>query len=254
MELVVNIGNTNFRFGVFLNDVCLKSWVIRSKPFKSEDEYFIQFKSMFHHYKIKKNEIKKIIIGSVVPPITIDICKVLKKVLNLNIILVNRNTPSHVIHKSNQIGTDLYANAVSAYYNYEIGNKIVIDFGTAFTFIGIDQKGNIKGVVIAPGLHSSLNSLISNTTQLTGIELRKPITVLGKNTEHSMQSGIIYGFLSMVEGLIERINKELSNNNSSKTIVIATGGLVKVFSHCNLIDFNDQLHTLKGLKILGDSI
>lgn len=252
MELVINIGNTNMRFGIFINDLCVKSWIIHSKPFKTSNQYLVQFKNMFHHYRVKQSEIKKIIIGSVVSSITDNICNAIEKLLNLKVILVDRQTPSQVNHQSSQMGTDLYANAVSAHYNYETSNKVVIDFGTALTFIGIDWSGKVKGLVIAPGLQTSLNALVINTEQLTKIELKKPKTVLGKNTEHSMQSGIIYGFSSMVEGLIDKIKSEL---NDPKSITIATGGLVNVFAkHSNSIVFFDQLHTLKGLKILGDSL
>lgn len=253
MELVINIGNTNIQFGVFNNTFCFKFWITHSKPFKTSYEYFIYFKGIFHFYGIKKNEIKKIVIGSVVPSITYDVCQGIKKFLNLNVILVDRETPSLVNHKSNQIGTDLYANAVSAHYNYEKFNKIVIDFGTALTFIVIDNIGNIKGGVIAPGIQTSLNALVENTAQLTGIELKKPNKILGMNTIHCTQSGIVYGFLSMIEGLIKRIQNDEFNN--SQSIVIATGGLVNVFfNYSHAINFADQLHTLKGLQILGNSL
>lgn len=252
MELVINIGNTNMRFGIFNKGIFIKSWITDSRPFKNLDEYSVQFKSMFHYYGIKKHDFRKIIIGSVVPFITCDICKCVKNLLNLKVVLVDRKTPSYVNHQSNQIGTDLYANAVSAHYNYEKSNKVVIDFGTALTIIAIDFTGTVKGVVIAPGVKTSLNALVINTAQLQEIELKKPKTVLGMNTEHCMQSGTIYGFLSMVEGLLYRVKKEL---NDPKAIVIATGGLVNVFSdNLNSINFFDQLHTLKGLKILGDSL
>lgn len=251
MELVINIGNTNMRFGIFINGNCIKSWIIDSHPFKTSNQYLKQFNTIFHDYEVKKNEVKKIVVGSVVPSITEKICTSIEKLLNLKVILVDRKTPSRVIHQSDQIGTDLYANAVSAHYNYEISNKVVIDFGTALTFIGIDWKGCIKGLVIAPGVQTSLNALITSTSQLTTIELKKPKKVLGIDTQHCMQSGVIYGFISMIEGLIKRIKNELNYN---KTIVIATGGLMNVFSECSSsINFFDQLHTLKGLKILANS-
>lgn len=253
MELVINIGNTNIQFGVFNNSFCFKFWITHSKPFKTSYEYFIYFKGMFHFYGIQKNEIKKIIVGSVVPSITYDICKGIKKFLNLNVILVDGKTPSLVNHASHQIGTDLYANAVSAHYNYEKFNKIVIDFGTALTFIVIDNNGNIKGGVIAPGIQTSLNALVENTAQLTGIELKKPKTILGMNTIHCTQSGIVYGYLSMIEGLINKIKSD--EFNGDQLMVIATGGLVNIFfNYSHYINFADQLHTLKGLKILGNSL
>ena len=161
--------------------------------------------------------------------------------------IVDRNTPSEVIRSSNQMGTDLYANAVAAHYKGIPGKKIVIDFGTALTFLGLDETGKVTGVVIAPGIITALNSLVGNTAQLPTIELKAPENVLGRDTESCMQSGIVYGFLSMVEGMIDRINKEVGE----ECLVISTGGVGGIYKPLtDKINIDDRLHTIKGLRIL----
>ena len=248
MQIVVNIGNTNIRFGIFHQEEIIKSWIINTKPYKTSDELFINFKNMYLHYGIDNKKIKKIIIGSVVPNLTSNVYEALETLHAISPIVVDRNTASEVTHESNQMGTDLYANAIAAHYLYK-GNKIIVDFGTALTFTAINPQGKLLGVVIAPGIQTSLHALIGNTAQLSNIEIKKPNKVLGKNTEHCMQSGMVYGFASMVEGMIERIKDEIDDKN---TTVIATGGLSSIFySISKNINHQDILHTLKGIKLLG---
>lgn len=125
--------------------------------------------------------------------------------------------------------------------------KIVIDFGTALTFTGIEEDGNIAGVVIAPGVETALKSLVDQTAQLPEVDLVSPKSVLGMDTESCMQSGMIYGFLSMIEGMIDRIKEEMGDD----CFVIATGGLSSVYAPLtNKINKQDILHTLKGIAEL----
>lgn len=251
MKIVVNIGNTNIRFGIFNHQEIIKSWIINTKPYKTSDELFISFKNMYLHYGIDISKISQICVGSVVPNLTSNVVEALEVIHKIHPVVVDRTTKSQVTHESNQIGTDLYANAVAAHHLYK-GNKIIVDFGTALTFTTINNQGKLLGVVIAPGIQTSLNALIGNTAQLSGIEIKKPKQVLGKNTEHCMQSGIVYGFSSMVEGMIERIKNEIQDNS---TTVIATGGLSSIFYPItNNINHQDLLHTLKGIEILGKEL
>lgn len=246
MLLVVNIGNSNIRFGIFKGSECLHSWVMNTKPYKTEDELYSQFKVAFQNYDIDIDSIKDIAVGSVVPHLTYPVRKSLQRLHNIRTVLVSRNTPTDLTSISPQMGTDLYANAYYAHKKYD-GTKIVVDFGTALTLICVDEKGEIKGVIIAPGVITSLNSLIGSTAQLSDIEMRTPKQVLGKVTEECMQSGIIFGFLSMVEGLIDRINKELGK----ETYVIATGGTGHIFAPLtSKISIYDRFHTIKGLREL----
>lgn len=246
MLLVVNIGNTNIRFGVLNAEGEITTWTINTKPYRTEDELFVKMGDMYEPFGFSKEMISEIAVASVVPALTTPICHALKRIHGIEARIVDRNTPSPVRHHSNQIGTDLYANAVAAHELYE-GNKIVIDFGTALTFIGVKADGDGMGVSIGPGIQTALNSLVEGTAQLPEIELKAPKRVLGFDTETCMQSGMVYGYLSLVEGMIDRINLEVKE----ECLVIATGGLSSVFAPLTeKIHIQDQLHTLKGIAAL----
>ena len=246
--IVINIGNTNIRFGHFVNGECKNSWIINTKPYGTRDELFAQFTMLYQTYNITVSEIDKIIIGSVVPQLTHVISSALNKIHGIEAKIVDRKTHSPVYHKSNQMGTDIYANLVAAHFMYPEKKKIIIDFGTALTASCIAEDGEVLGVIIAPGIITSLNSLVKQTAQLPEIELTKPKKVLGHDTVSCMTSGMVYGFLGMVEGFIDRINKEIED----QCFVIATGGVSHVYQPLtNKIDIADKLHTLKGLYFLG---
>ncbi|WP_185873219.1 type III pantothenate kinase [Blattabacterium cuenoti] len=249
MLLTINIGNSSIRFGLFKNNnlKCNYSWITNSNPIKSLDEYTFLFKKMYKKNNIFLNKIKYIVIGSVVPPLTKRILQSLEEIHGFNPLIVDRNSISSVKHNSNQLGTDLYANAVASHEIYKQTATLIIDFGTSLSLTCIDKNGKIKGIIIAPGINTSLISLTNNNKELSKIEFEKPPTVLGKYTKFCIQSGIIYGYLSMIEGLIEKVNKEIG----IKCFVIATGGLSHIYSPLtNSIHVNDKLHTIKGLKIL----
>lgn len=250
-SIVINIGNTNIRFGLFKEDQCEISWVINTKPYRTQDELFVQFTNVYIAYKIEPEKIKKIIIGSVVPQMSYDISRAIQRLHQQVPVFVNRETPSEVIPKSQQMGTDIYANLVAAHFLYPGRKKIIFDFGTALTASCVDEKGETLGVIIAPGIITSLNSLIQDTAQLPEIELKKPKKVLGLDTQSCMQSGMVYGYLGMVEGFIDRINKEVDDD----CFVIATGGVSHVYQPLTeKIHVADRLHTLKGLFYLGKNL
>lgn len=250
-SIVINIGNTNIRFGLFDGDNCDISWVINTKPYRTSDELFIQILTLYQYYKIEVENIEKIIIGSVVPQLTYDISRAVNKIHDKRPILVDRNTPSGVQAKSKQMGTDIYANLVAAHNLYPGKKKIILDFGTALTASCVAESGETLGVIIAPGIITSLNSLINQTAQLPEIELKKPKSVLGLDTVTCMQSGMVYGFLGMVEGFVDRINQEVNDD----CFVIATGGVSHVYKPLTeKIHVADRLHTLKGLYYLGKDL
>lgn len=250
-SIVINIGNSNIRFGLFNEDNCDISWVINTKPYRTADELYVQMLMLYQTYKIEPAEISKVIIGSVVPQLTKVMSTAIKKIHNIHPVIVDRNTPSEVHAKSKQMGTDIYANLVAAHNMYPNRKKIVLDFGTALTASCVAESGETLGVIIAPGIVTALNSLISQTAQLPEIELVKPKTVLGLDTVTCMQSGMVYGFLGMVEGFIDRINDEVNDD----CFVVATGGVSHVYKPLtDKIHVMDRLHTLKGLYFLGKNL
>lgn len=249
--IVINIGNTNVRFGLFNGEECEVSWITNTKPYKTSDELILQFSMLYQTQGIDASEIDRIIVGSVVPQITRDVVRAVKKLHGKTPVLVDRNTPSRVQAKSKQMGTDIYANLVAAAHWYPEGKKIILDFGTALTASCLAENGETMGVIIAPGIITSLNSLVGQTAQLPEIELVKPKSVLGLDTVSCMQSGMVYGFLGMVEGFIDRINEEVQD----ECFVIATGGVSHVYKPLtDKIHVADRLHTLKGLYCLGKSL
>ncbi len=247
-SIVINIGNTNIRFGLFDQDNCDISWVLNTKPYKTKDELYMQFLMLYQTYKIEIAAIEKVIIGSVVPQLTLDVVRAVKKIHQFSPVVVSRDTTSPVPPKSKQMGTDIYANLVAAHFLYPDKKKIIIDFGTALTASCIKEDGDVVGVIIAPGVITSLDSLVGHTAQLPEIELTKPKSVLGLDTITCMQSGMVYGFLGMVEGFIDRINEEVQDN----CFVVATGGVSHIYKPLTeKIHIADRLHTLKGLYYLG---
>ena len=248
MILVVNIGNSSLQFGVFENKnlKCQNSWIINSKTYRSSDEYSILIKNLYCHYGIAWRKIKTIIIGSIIPSLTDFISNSLTSIHHFIPSIVDRYSKSPVKHCSHQLGTDLYANAVAAYELYK-KTSLIIDFGTALSLTCVDSNAHLKGIIIAPGVNSALNSLIQNTTNLSVVKLKKPDHVLGLYTDTCIQSGMIYGYISMVEGLIKRVNSELRE----KCYIIATGGMSHLYGTLiKKIHQVDKLHTLKGLALL----
>ncbi|MDR6516092.1 type III pantothenate kinase [Chryseobacterium camelliae] len=250
-SIVINIGNSNIRFGLFNGDNCDVSWVINTKPYRTADELYVQMLMLYQTYKVEPKEISKIIVGSVVPQLTKVMSSAIRKIHGMVPVIVDRTTPSGVQAKSKQMGTDIYANLVAAHHLYPDRKKIVLDFGTALTASCIAESGETLGVIIAPGIVTALNSLISHTAQLPEIELKKPKSVLGLDTVTCMQSGMVYGFLGMVEGFIDRINDEVKDD----CFVVATGGVSHVYKPLtDKIHVMDRLHTLKGLYFLGENL
>lgn len=246
MLLAVNIGNSNMRFAVFRPDGEIISWTLLSKPYRTEDECFAAFSTMYAPFGFKKEDITGIVIGSVVPTLTPPVFHSLRKIHQIEPLIVDRDSGSRIRHTSSQMGTDLFANAVAAHELYE-GKKIIIDFGTALTFTGIDENGKTMGVAIAPGIKTALKSLVDETAQLPEIEIKPPEKILGFDTVSCMQSGMIYGFLGMVEGMIDRINQEVNED----CLVIATGGMSYTYAPLSeKINIQDTLHTVKGLAVL----
>ncbi len=251
MLLAIDIGNTNIVFGVNSGDQWEKVWRIQTDPLKTADEYEVIFRSLFINGKVCKNSFTKVILSSVVPALSAEIVKMTKVLTGLDPILIGPDIydklPLKVINPF-EIGTDLVANAMTAFTKYE-KDVMIIDFGTALTFTTISKEGEILGVAIAPGLRTAIKTLAGNTAQLPHVQLEAPPSVLGKNTTHAIQSGILIGFTGLVERMITETEKALNK----KLLVIATGGLSEILAaETNEIDHLEENITLDGLKAIGD--
>jgi len=248
MLLAIDIGNTNIVFGIKKDDEWLNSWRIQTDPLKMADEYEVIFRSLLTAGKVCKTDIVHVIISSVVPSLNHQFNEMLGSLIpNAEILSVNpeiySKLPIQVLNPY-QIGADLVCNSLAAFKKYG-ALTMVIDFGTALTFTTIGKNSEIQGVAIAPGLLTAVSALAGNTAQLPQIHLVPPPSVLGENTIHAIQSGIIYGFAGLVDSIIERTQDELNE----KLTVVATGGLSSVIApltkHVKTIE---PMLTLDGLS------
>ncbi len=254
MLLAIDIGNTNIVFGVYENKTWVNHWRIQTDPLKTADEYEVIFRSLLTGGEIDKNEVKSIIISSVVPSLVRPFEQMLYGIFeSARIETVNPSIygklPVKILNPF-EIGTDLVANAVASYHKYG-PLTMVIDFGTALTFTTIGADKTIKGVAIAPGLQTAVSALAGKTAQLPQIHLTPPPSVLGENTIHAIQSGVVFGFTGLVDSIVNRTEQEL---NESLTVV-ATGGLSSVIAPLtSRIKTIEPMLTLDGLVLISELI
>ena len=247
--LAVDIGNTNIVIGVFEGDELVAHWRVATKTSKTEDEYGILVRDLLASFGIPHEEIDGMIISSVVPPVQQLFEDMGKRYFGVRPLSVGPGikTGMPILYDSpRDVGADRIVNAVAAYHKVK-GAVIIVDFGTATTFDYVTPKGEYAGGLIFPGLTISLDALFFRTAKLPRVELAKPASVVGRNTVESIQSGMFFGYVSMVEGTIRRIKEEVMTDPK----VIATGG----FAHLNTdeideVDEVDEFLTLKGLKML----
>jgi type III pantothenate kinase len=250
MLLVVDVGNTDIVYGIWHK----KQWThtFRTRSLAEEPIAFFEqhLQLQFLEANIKPSKIKIAVLSSVVPDLTFTIQTMLVNMMGKNPVIVKPNVYPLVsvnIDNPNELGSDLYANAVAAFSKYK-RNAVVVDFGTALTFTTVSEQGEILGVAIAPGLKTAVRALFSNTAQLPEVPLVLPESAIGKNTTHAIQAGILLGYESLVRGMITRIRKELDGD----CIALATGGLSSIIGTLDgeFVEINRQL-TLDGLRIIG---
>lgn len=255
MLLVVDVGNTHTVIGLFENDHLICDWRIRSTPRITEDEFNIIISNLFQSRKINPSDIRKTIISCVVPPMMKILDDYCVKYLGCTPFWINAESVHMPIRYDNpeEVGADRLVNGIAAYYIYKT-SLIVIDFGTATTFDVISSKGEYLGGAIAPGIGIAAEALFKRASRLPRVELfNPPTTVIGKNTVHSMKSGIIYGYSEMVDGMVRRIKKEMPAEPEAK--VIATGGLAPLMKNISeTIESVETGLTLEGLKIISKQL
>ncbi len=252
MLLAFDIGNTNIVIGVFQKNELLANWRIASDRQKTRDEYGLLVQQLFQCSGLKREDVKDIIISSVVPNLTDVIKRTCEQYFQLAPLVVGQGLKTGMpIRYDNpkEVGADRIVNAVAAIEEYG-APLIILDFGTATTFCMVNEKGEYLGGAIAPGVGISLNALVERTAQLPKVEMVVPEKVIGKTTVHAIQSGLLYGYCGMVDGMVRRIADEMQLP-LSEVKVIATGGLAEVIhSNTETIQIIDQMLTLKGLLLL----
>ncbi|HWQ76918.1 MAG TPA: type III pantothenate kinase [Syntrophomonas sp.] len=249
MILVFDVGNTNMVIGVFDQDQLLTHWRIRTDTQRTADEYGIIINGLFNYHNLQGSNIKAAIISSVVPSLNVELEWMCQRYFNCKPLLVGPGTKTGLAIKYDnprEVGADRVVNAVAAYHKYG-GPLIIVDFGTATTFCVVSQAGEYLGGAIAPGIKISTDALVTRASKLPRVELALPKSMIGKNTVMSMQVGIMYGFVGQVEGIINRMQKEIGGDIR----VIATGGLAALIAgETDSIDEVDEFLTLDGLRLI----
>jgi type III pantothenate kinase len=250
MILVFDVGNTNIVLGAYKGDKLLDFWRVATDTQKTADEYGILIKQMFIHQGYNIDDVKAVIISSVVPPMMYTLEHMSRKYFKKEPLVVGPGIKTGMnikIDNPKEVGADRIVNAVAGYEMYG-GPLIIVDFGTATTYCAIAKNGDYLGGAISPGVRISMDALYQRTAKLPRVELLKPDTVICKNTISIIQSGVIFGYVGQVDYIIRRMKKELGDEN---TKVIATGGLSKLIaSESETIDVVNGLLTLEGLRII----
>lgn len=247
--LTVDIGNSQICIGIYLRKKLEGYWRIKTDPKETEDELKIILTNIMQIAGIKFQEMEGAIVASVVPPLTDPMVKSLEKLIEGKVIVVNpgiKTGISILMDNPKEVGADRIVNAVAASIKYP-GGSIVVDLGTATTFDCISPKSEYLGGAIAPGISISSEALFLRAAKLPRIEISKPGRCIGKNTVESMQSGIFYGYVGLIDGMVERLKGELN----FPVKVIATGGFAQIIAgESRSIDIIDPTLTLDGLAIL----
>lgn len=257
MLLAIDIGNTNVCCAVFDGPRELAVWRSSSDHQRTSDEWAVWLINLLRLKGISLQDIDAAIISAVVPEILVAMRTFCQNYLSAEVIVVGEKKGDiaiqALIDNPDEVGADLLVNAISAHTSYG-GPLLVVDFGTATTVSLVDSHGNFCGASIAPGINLSLQALYNATAKLPHISFAKPAKVIGTNTVESMRSGVFWGYISMVEGLVERAQNEYARKNPEflgRLKVIATGGLSSLIaSETKAIDFHDTDLTLKGLYII----
>lgn len=250
MLLALDIGNTNIKTGIFENNELVQSFRLDTNVRRTADEYGVMVNSFFNHIGLSTNRITGIIMSSVIPSINYTIEHMCSLYFGIEPLIVSSAINVGIKNRydnPDKLGSDRICSAVAANRMY-CGDIIVIDFGTATSFNCIAQEGEFLGGLICPGLKVSASALTSSAALLPKIEFDLPEKVIGTNTTDAIQSGIILGYVGMVEYLITKINEERNINHK----VIATGGMSSLIAtETKMIDIIDPILTLEGLSLIA---
>ncbi len=249
MLLAVDVGNTNVTVALFEGDQLVADWRVTSHRERTADEMAVELRELFSLRGYELSVVSGVVISSVVPNLNPALIEASRRYLKCEPVMVGPGVKTSVrirYENPKDVGADRIANALAAFTKYG-GPVVVIDFGTAVTYDAINAEGDYLGGAIAPGVEISLDALVSNTAMLRRVEAVAPDSVIGRNTVTSIQSGLVWGFVAQVEGMVQRMVAELGGTAK----VVATGGQAGlVASLTNVIQATDPLLTLEGLRLI----
>jgi type III pantothenate kinase len=255
MLLAIDVGNTNIVLGVFDGDTLVRSWRLHTVRERTSDELGMLVHALFDHDRIDRSRMDGIVLGSVVPPLTTTTRTMVERYFGATPLTVDPgiDTGMPILYDNpSEVGADRIVNAIAAYEQWgRQGGRplIIVDFGTATTLDAVTPTGEYLGGAICPGVQISADALFQRAARLPRIDVRKPAQVVGRTTVGAMESGLFYGYVGMVEGLVRRMGDELGGS----ALCVATGGLAEVIApETALIHHVDPDLTLKGLKIVWE--
>lgn len=249
MLLTIDIGNTNITFGLYENEELGPSWRIRTIHEKMPDEYGVLLDQLFRHRGYGPEQVSGVALASVVPPLTPVFEEACQQYLRQTPLVVDAGVRTGVrvrYDNPRDVGADRVADAAAVRALYRLP-ACVVDFGTATTFDAVSVAGDYLGGAIAPGIGIAARALFERTAKLPRVELTRPPSAIGRNTPHAIQSGLLFGYVGLVEGMVARFTAELGPD----TCVIATGGLAEIIAReTDVIQIVDPWLTLHGLRII----
>ena len=248
MLLVIDVGNTNTSLGVYRGAELVAHWRLTTARARTVDEYGVHARNLFALAGLDFKAINAIAIASVVPPLNYTLNRMAEVYFHLTPLFVDHNTTGlRILYEpASDVGADRIVDAVAAIEKYG-APCIIVDFGTATTFDAINEKGEYLGGVITPGITISSDALFERAAKLPRVEIRRPQTVIGASTVGSIQSGLYYGYVGLVDGVLRKMIDEFG----TKPRVIATGGLASLIATgSELIELVDETLTLEGLRLV----
>ena len=249
MLLAIDIGNTDTTLGIFENEELYATWHMATVIPRMADEYAVLLLNLLHHQGLDKSDVSEVALCSVVPPLTATLEELFQRYFHILPLVVGAGVKTGVrirMDNPREVGADRIVNAAAAHYLYS-GPIIIADLGTATTFDAVSEEGDYLGGAIAPGINTAAEALFTRAAMLPRVELVRPKQAIGTNTITAMQSGIVFGYVGLVEGIVARIQQELGG----KAKVVATGGCAGLIAkETAVIDEVNPDLILVGLRLI----